>query len=706
VLRRVCSWWVPASAPAPARVPLLGPRALPAPLLLLLGLLPGVLQAQESAGSQAEPAEAESANPAAPAPAPTYRSLVEAAALPGGNVGARTELTPERLAAKGARTLADALTGEPGLLVSVAPEAGTANTKQEQLLSLRGFDGADLLVLVDGAPIADPDSGLVDLGLLSLDGVSRVVVVRGPSSLLYGPGAMAGVVHLETGPPAADRWLRLGGELDGELGYRLQARGGLAGARGYASLAASLADSPGFPLSADFEAQRHEEGERRENSDRFDRTVRARGELRLAGVRLLGGASHTAYQGGVPFAIADPAPSNLWRRGWERTALDLGLETRRFGPLRLLARAYGAHQLDTLTSYTDTRFTTILDDGDGVSTHDGWRLGLLLAPSLRWPAQGLELTLGYHHQLDLAARQDARGAPWADYRNETLSLALEAAWRPHSRLKVVGGASVVGFFKEQAAGAATGEDVVDHELLLGLEGALGRGWLLRAGGARKVGFPTLKRLYGTLGNPDLRTQRALLLDAGLLRAPGGPWQLEGELSVFVDAVQDLVGKAGTLNEVHYANVGRARLAGVEAALGLRPWAPLGLELSGSWLQAQDLTTGRTLATLDYRPCLLLSGGGRVRLPWRGGQLGARYRLVGERAYQLETTTGADGLPEVRTLPWYGIVDAQLAQELDLGQAGRLLFAADLFNLADTYREDAAGRPGPGRWFRIGAEIQY
>ena len=488
-----------------------------------------------------------------PSEPPLYHSIVEASVITGVGLGPQQELSPEELEAKGARDLAEALQGEPGFRISTAPVAGSANSKQETLLSLRGFDAADVLVLVDGAPVADPNSGLVDLARISLDGVRRLVISRGPSSLLYGPGALGGVVHLVTGPPTSGSTALVGMELDELLGSRLRFLAGHRGASAQAYLAGSHRRGPGFRVASGFEPQRNEDGGLRENSDQEDLGLRARGRAQLGSLSLRGGASAADHEGGVPFSVADAAPSNLWRRSWRRQSADLGAQIKGLGPLELRGHGYLLHQLDELGSYTDTSFSGLMDHGQAVSSHDGYRTGLFLAPRLCWPGIG-KLGLGYHHQLDLARRQASRRDGWKDYRTETLSLAIEGSLGPLPWLRLQGGVSAVAFFKERAAGQVPGEnlpgeDLWDYEWLAGGVLALPAGLLLRGGAARRVGFPTLKRLYGTHGNVELRPQRCLMLDLGLERDPIGPRQIGGEVSLFRSQVLNLIGKGGTPNEM-------------------------------------------------------------------------------------------------------------------------------------------------------------
>ncbi|MFZ2960637.1 MAG: TonB-dependent receptor [Candidatus Ozemobacteraceae bacterium] len=68
---------------------------------------------------------------------------------------------------------------------------------------LRGFDGNQTKVLIDGCPVNTPWNGASSLSGFPLRRLQKATVVPGGSSLVYGPGAMAGAVNL-TLPTARD----------------------------------------------------------------------------------------------------------------------------------------------------------------------------------------------------------------------------------------------------------------------------------------------------------------------------------------------------------------------------------------------------------------------------------------------------------------------------------------------------------------------
>jgi len=91
--------------------------------------------------------------------------------------------------AQGAVRLSDVLAQQPGLQLNYDHGAG---------VQVQGFDADYTLILIDGQPIIGRTAGTLNLDRITVSGVKRVEVVRGPSSSLYGSEALAGVVNVIT----------------------------------------------------------------------------------------------------------------------------------------------------------------------------------------------------------------------------------------------------------------------------------------------------------------------------------------------------------------------------------------------------------------------------------------------------------------------------------------------------------------------------
>ncbi|WP_330771347.1 TonB-dependent receptor [Burkholderia stagnalis] len=138
-------------------------------------------------------------------------------------------VTAEAIEARGDRTVLDAVTRATGFTNAAAPgNGGTA-------LSVRGFGGQEsVMTLLDGVRLL-PAAGTITFPFDTWS-VDRIEVLRGPASVLYGEGAIGGVVNVVPKRPqrtrettlqagiGADGAKRVGFDTTGALGPRLSYR--------------------------------------------------------------------------------------------------------------------------------------------------------------------------------------------------------------------------------------------------------------------------------------------------------------------------------------------------------------------------------------------------------------------------------------------------------------------------------------------------
>ena len=90
-----------------------------------------------------------------------------------------------------ASSAADLLRPVPGITLS-----GSGRTNGQDI-SMRGYDRRGVLILVDGVR-QGTDTGHLNSTFLDPALIKRIEIVRGPSALLYGSGALGGVISYET----------------------------------------------------------------------------------------------------------------------------------------------------------------------------------------------------------------------------------------------------------------------------------------------------------------------------------------------------------------------------------------------------------------------------------------------------------------------------------------------------------------------------
>ncbi len=88
------------------------------------------------------------------------------------------------------------------------------------VMNMGGFDGNNILFLVDGERMAGETMDNVDYNRLNLSNVDHIEIVKGASSTLYGSQAMGGVINIITKTSAEPWSLNLNTKYDSQMGWR------------------------------------------------------------------------------------------------------------------------------------------------------------------------------------------------------------------------------------------------------------------------------------------------------------------------------------------------------------------------------------------------------------------------------------------------------------------------------------------------------
>lgn len=74
-----------------------------------------------------------------------------------------------------------------------------------QVLNMGGYDGNNILFLIDGERMAGESVNNVDFSRIDMASIERIEIVKGAASTLYGSAAMGGVINIITKSPS-DKW--------------------------------------------------------------------------------------------------------------------------------------------------------------------------------------------------------------------------------------------------------------------------------------------------------------------------------------------------------------------------------------------------------------------------------------------------------------------------------------------------------------------
>jgi len=643
-------------------------------------------------------------------PAPRYESVVQArsSSAPHEDAAADASVVTDERTPRAGESVAQLVAELPGVTVNRLGGLGSVAT-----LSLRGSTWAQVAVYVDGVPLNSGVGGGVDLSTLPLGDVERIEVYRGASPLAFGGSALGGIVSITTRAPRASG-------VDAELGagsFETESAG-VSGSfvhrrvRVYAG--AHLLNSVGdFPFITDngtaFNDDRHE-------VTRLNNAVtQVDGVLRVV-IPIDAGRQWTSSA--LVFERDQGLPGYGSVRQTTRTSLDtlrlIGsavYDSRRDlganGRLRAQVYALVSRQRydDPLAEISISPAST--EDWTysvGANVH----LEKTLVPWLRLSAI-LDGRDELFRPYDAAAH--VRIAPSTRLFGG-LGVEADAAW-DRLRLHVIPSLRVEVAHDARAGRDTFGVPLPPAELTnvvpsarLALQGRATRTLTLRANAARYARIPSLTELYGNsgflIGNSLLTPESGWNADLGAhLRLTLRQLAIDADAALFASFVDDLIQyQQDAYGRARAANIGRARIVGVEASLLLELVRYGRLQLSGTFTDARDVSDtsiGQREPALPNRARFHFYARPEGRLPIR--------ELITLGAYVEVDVTDGNYLDPANlvALPSRVLVGAGLFAEIPRAQL-RLITSAQ--NLGDSHVFDFAGFPLPGRAFFVSAHFTY
>ena len=441
--------------------------------------------------------------------------------------------------------LSEAIRFAPGVSV-------TFGDKSVYTLKLRGVDSRRIALLVDGIPVYEPYFSTFDLKTVSAEGIDSLNLTRGPSSVLYGPNTLGGIVNVITQRPTGKPTLSLHASY-GELNTRsLGLRSGFQLARWAFSGSLQYQDSDGYYIPDEATEERLE----RTNTD-YQR-INLNGKLYFNPSNtteiLLNAGIHLSDYGMPPDIVADRP--RYWRfKKWNRYSFNAGGYTALNEKSIIRYRAFYVQHDNVLDMFADPELTQMRFE----STHDNSIYGLFgLADISLFRSNQLKFSLSY--QRDIARTQDDVGDPWNKYDQGTFSLGLENHLTFADNWVLVAGLSFDYLDK------FTGENTSRLNPLVGIKYTPLRQLDLHFSFSQKSRFPSMRSMYSdSSGNPDLLSETGTLWELGFTY--NGHFLLSG--AVFLTRFKDLIDSVRLPEydfERIYFNIGKARIDGFELQL--------------------------------------------------------------------------------------------------------------------------------------------
>jgi vitamin B12 transporter len=495
-----------------------------------------------------------------------------------------TVLTLSQIQADQEPVVSDILARTPG--VTVTRNGGVG---EPTALNIRGADTNQTLVMIDGVKLDDPSSpgGGYNFADLLVGDVSRIEVLRGPQSTLYGSQAIGGVVNIVTA--IATRPFEGEAQVEGGsygTSYLKAAAGGRDGPLSW-RLAAEAEATSGVSAFDEKLGGREPDGYRNQGvSGRLGYQITPDVSVDLRGLYT---SSHSDFDGfSTPTHVFGDdseygkTSETIGYAGLNFTLLDQRLKNR-------LAVQYSGTDRGDYDPADAPVLKTFAGVGDSVRAE--YQGVYAIAP-------GWRTVFGAEHE---------------EARIEASSPAFDLAGTPPIKAKTTIDSGYGQLQGEVLAGLTLtgGLRYDDHSTFGGrLTGQASAAWSLNGGdtvlrSSWGQGFkaPSLYELYSDYGNTNLRPEQAVGWDAGVEQHL---WERRIDLQAtyynrdttdlitFVDCLSEAAPHCSTGRYGYYDNVQKARAHGVELSGTIRPLA--GWSISANYTLTDTAVSSAGMAT--------------------------------------------------------------------------------------------------------------
>ena len=398
----------------------------------------------------------------------------------------------EKIESLSPKDLSEVLSYSSGTFIS-------SGSKNEFRIKIRGFESQRIVLLYDGIPIYEPFFNSFDLKTFPAEEVESIKVVKGASSVLYGPNALGGIINIITRRPNPPSFSlkTLYGSNDS---FNITSSGAINWKNIFFSGFASFDKSDGF------EWNKNGENTLRENSDYERRNITGKvyfypnqkSEILLE-------AAYYWSEFGVPVATEYYFP-RYWRfKSWNRFQLNLGGTFSLLKNGHLKFRSYYIRHDNILDAYTNASLNELMWE----STYDNDSYGAFLLGTVPYLAQN-ELKFSLNYRDDNIRTQDDRGGEWEEFQHQTLSVGFENHFGLNPRLKLAAGVSLDYLRKY------SGDNKASLNPILGLKFNPYDYMDIHLTLSQKSRFPSMRSLYSSRGgNPDLTDERGTSYEFGL-----------------------------------------------------------------------------------------------------------------------------------------------------------------------------------------------
>jgi iron complex outermembrane recepter protein len=635
-----------------------------------------------------------------------------------------TEITAEEIKATNSRTVAEALSFVPGVVVS-------GGRKNQPNIQIRGLDQSRALILIDGVPYYETNGGKLDLNQLPVDNIAKIEITKGGASVLYGPNALAGVINIitkkPTEKPAAEALLEVGenatskvslthgmkvGIFNYWLNYAHQESGGWRMSDDFEPKLGAIIRKPGTPTEGILE-----NGGFRNNSDFKTDSFWAKVGIEPApDAEYYLNFHYIAKEKGVPPSTVSenvftsrPAFSGFVRiPRYDDWGIDLSGQQKISNDLALKAKLFYHNHVDDYVSYSDQTYNEKIAS----SRYKDYLIGGSITADYR-PVQWDILRLGLQYRGDSHEERDDSYLPFVEDFSYTGSINLENEFNRIKNLSIVAGVGYDWFSVSEAERNITDkntgnflrqDDLSEPDTMDEINPMIGATYILtdstRLFGsiARKVRFPTLSQLYSTKsGNSELTAEKSVNYTVGISHAFGS--FASGELAVFYHDISDFISRDAPGTEGIYRNYAKVGLAGFELSGAINPVKDLLLKAGYTYNKGRDRSDHRVTDNVTFVPEHKIDLGVNYTVPYIITPVDITCIYVSESYNQLPTPQRPTQ-ENIKTGD-YLIMNARISKSF----MKRYEAYIAINNILDSDYESEYGFPGLGRNFYFGLAVK-
>ncbi|HMN17369.1 MAG TPA: TonB-dependent receptor [Ignavibacteriaceae bacterium] len=571
----------------------------------------------------------------------------------------------------------------------------TTTSKNESRIYLRGYDQRQITIFLDGVPIYEPYSGLVDLSNLPKSSIEKITISKGMPSLAYGPNSMGGTVNFIT-KSRMDETVSL--RLESGAAHSTSLVLGNGFENFYYSLAAGYSRSDGFNIPAVKSNFRNEDGDRRNNSDYEN----------IGGMLKLGVNDfcnfNLAYllmivnnEKGVPTDVYTTRP-RYWRYSeWNKITNNLMFNSGIGSIFRFKGNIFFDTYKNVLNSYDDESFTTQKMNYAFRSIYDDHSFGINLLSDIDIFGFGLS-RISFSWKDDVHKEEGNFNQGFSDYEATLLSTGVEQDFNLNEKISVIAAIGYDLLTPVNSNGGDLREPSSSGNGFIGLSYKFNEDISAHINASKKNRFPTLKEFYSeTIGrdiaNPDLNVEQSTSSELGVDYKLSKNILVNG--NVFYNSIDNLINLVfleGGLRQ--YQNIGKAEMKGAELGLTFQA-QDFNMNLSYTYLSAKNISENKSSSILEYRPEHVLSIVPSYQFSF-GTELRAELFFVGNK-YGVD----ADSRDFVK-MNDYLLVNLRTAHKIFQNYSLHIR----LNNIGNIYYETEYGFPQPGRELFVGISAQW